>query len=320
MGRATLPGFDHVVVTRIAPSGGVTVDVPFILGSEFLIPMASAAAGMSVTCVLAGLVALPFKSGDTWATSGLPVYWSVANGCEDTDSATNYLIGTYDRAWSATHIVVSLNGTSLATADGDIVAKVNKLDLASQVHGKGASLIGIELPSPVPEQLANVHTTQDFFDLIFGMIGQNNGGGESADDAKWSAPDATFFDPTTAFPVPGGGGRGLYVALETATHGDVTWTQDYIYLTTDNGVTWTEGQPYSGCMLRRNGYDLVIYITGVWTPFVPAAFATAAQGALADAAQPAAITPIEHGSVTATVEAQLADLVARVYALENPVG
>jgi predicted RecA/RadA family phage recombinase len=142
--RSTLPGSTHETAVRTAPVGGVTVDVPFVLGSEFLIPSATTAAGLPVVCVKGGLVALPIKSGETWATSGLPVYWHPTNFCEDTDSATNRLIGTYDRAYSATHAVVCLNGVSAPAVDGDLSAKANLLDLASVANAKGASLIGIE--------------------------------------------------------------------------------------------------------------------------------------------------------------------------------
>lgn len=120
-------GADCIVVTRTAPSGGVTSGLPFLLGSECLIPLSSVAAGVDVACVIKGRVHLPIKSGETWATQGIKVYWNATNSeCEDTDSADNYLIGTYGGAFSATRAVVEFDGEMLAAGGEDLDQKSDK--------------------------------------------------------------------------------------------------------------------------------------------------------------------------------------------------
>jgi predicted RecA/RadA family phage recombinase len=133
------------IVSRVAPGGGVTTGVGLIADAEFLVPEVTVAAGETYAAVKRGRVTLDSNAGDTF-TAGLPVFWNDTNkDVEDTDTATNYLIGTAESAASADdEVIVCLNGGSLPEASGDLVAKANLVDLASVANGLGASLIGIE--------------------------------------------------------------------------------------------------------------------------------------------------------------------------------
>jgi predicted RecA/RadA family phage recombinase len=114
------------IVTRTAPVGGVTSGVPFILGSEFLVPVATATAGVDVACVKQGKVRLDAHSGDVW-TAGSKVFFNATSGeCEATDADDNYLIGTAEGAQSGGTVDVVLSGIPLAGDGADLDAKADK--------------------------------------------------------------------------------------------------------------------------------------------------------------------------------------------------
>lgn len=66
-----------------APSGGVTVDVPVVIGTGLLVvPLVTAAAGEKFACIPAApgpRVNMPADAADTF-NEGEPVYWDDANG------------------------------------------------------------------------------------------------------------------------------------------------------------------------------------------------------------------------------------------------
>ena len=114
------------IVTRTAPTGGVVSGVPLVIGSEFLIPLATVAAGGLVACAKRGDYPLPAKAEEVF-TQGAPVYWHDDDFCEATDSANNRLIGTADGVVAADGWVgVCLNGGALPPVTGDLPAVLLK--------------------------------------------------------------------------------------------------------------------------------------------------------------------------------------------------
>lgn len=118
---------DDEKVVRPAPVGGVTSGTPVVIGSEFLVPETTAAATADVSFIKRGRVTLPSESTDTF-TAGLKVYWNPTSGkVEDTDSASNYEIGTAKGAAVSDVVEVCLNGVALASLTGDLVNKIDKV-------------------------------------------------------------------------------------------------------------------------------------------------------------------------------------------------
>lgn len=63
-----------------APTGGVTVDVPVLIGNLLVVPKVTAAAGDSFAAVAAGVLEdAPKTSGVAW-TEGMPLYWKASTG------------------------------------------------------------------------------------------------------------------------------------------------------------------------------------------------------------------------------------------------
>src|SRR5262245_36881870 len=69
---------DGSVLTILAPSGGLTVNVPKFIGNLFVIPKVTAAEGLPAAVVIEGLAELPKTSAQAWAV-GEPLYWDIAN-------------------------------------------------------------------------------------------------------------------------------------------------------------------------------------------------------------------------------------------------
>jgi len=73
---------DGCTLTLTAPSGGVTVDVPLVIGNGLLVvPLVTASAGASFECIPAAqgpVVDMPADAADTF-NEGEPVYWDDGN-------------------------------------------------------------------------------------------------------------------------------------------------------------------------------------------------------------------------------------------------
>lgn len=81
-------------LTFTAPAGGVTVDVPVLIGSLLIIPAVTAAAGDSFAGLVEGVFTdMPKTAGNAW-TEGQLLYWDSAAGSFDTaQSATARRVG-----------------------------------------------------------------------------------------------------------------------------------------------------------------------------------------------------------------------------------
>jgi predicted RecA/RadA family phage recombinase len=80
-----------------APAGGVTVNVPVLIGGLFVIPTITAAAAARFNGLLEGVFVLPKATGEVW-TEGAPAYWDVANGRASFDSTVGLQIGAITSA------------------------------------------------------------------------------------------------------------------------------------------------------------------------------------------------------------------------------
>lgn len=80
------------VLELTAPSGGVTKDVPVLIGSLVVIPTVDAAQTLKFSALVIGVVTVPKATGTAW-TEGAKLYWDVADGEFNTSSAGNTLAG-----------------------------------------------------------------------------------------------------------------------------------------------------------------------------------------------------------------------------------
>ncbi len=72
MGTYNQPGD---VLTFVAPTGGVTIGVPLIIGTQLVIPKSTVAVGVEFEGHVEGVHSLAKNSGETWLT-GQSLYWS----------------------------------------------------------------------------------------------------------------------------------------------------------------------------------------------------------------------------------------------------
>jgi predicted RecA/RadA family phage recombinase len=107
------------VQTFTAPGGGVTVDVPVLIGSLVVIPLVSAAAGASFEGALEGVFrSMPKATGAAW-TEGLVLYFDSADSTFKTAASA-----TARRA--ATAVV--------AAASGDTTGTLRLLNISAAVN------------------------------------------------------------------------------------------------------------------------------------------------------------------------------------------
>lgn len=85
------------VVERTAPSGGVTAGTPVVIGSEFLIPLVTAAVGVKFNGALTGVWTLAKTTGVAW-TNGLALFWNAGTSKVSTVPTDGMFIGTADKA------------------------------------------------------------------------------------------------------------------------------------------------------------------------------------------------------------------------------
>lgn len=120
-----------------APSGGVTVNVPVLIGGLFVIPAVTAAAAARFNGLLEGVFTLPKATGEVW-TEGAPAYWDVANARASFDSSVGQQIGaiTASALTGDTTGVVRLNEASLS---GGVLPLRKRLTIAA--INAGATLL-----------------------------------------------------------------------------------------------------------------------------------------------------------------------------------
>ena len=133
--------------TFVAPVGGVTVDVPVIIGGALVVPNKTVAVGVTFVGWTRGVgYGFPKKTGFAPAKGDLAYFNNTSHEFEGTDSASNNLVGLFDEAAALndTTCSVHFSGVPIGAASGDLAEKVNKTDLASTANAKGASLVGVE--------------------------------------------------------------------------------------------------------------------------------------------------------------------------------
>jgi predicted RecA/RadA family phage recombinase len=146
---------DGRIVQRVVPVGGCTSGVPIVIGSEFLVPQATADAGATASFIKEGEVWLPSEPTDTFSAGHLS-YWNPTSGkVEDADSSANYAIGTTQGAASGNYVQVALNGVALASLTGDLANKIDKVVGATGNVPKFTAAGGLEDGGLVPGAVAD---------------------------------------------------------------------------------------------------------------------------------------------------------------------
>ena len=103
------------IVTFTAPSGGVTVDVPVLIGNLLVIPTSTVAATLPFEGAVQGVFAnMPKATGTAW-TEGEILYWDNSAFDFTTVSTSNYRVGCAAVAAASgdTTGTVRLNGVSV---------------------------------------------------------------------------------------------------------------------------------------------------------------------------------------------------------------
>lgn len=107
----TVKALDTAKIKVIAPSGGVTKGIPFLLGSLVLIPLVTAAAAAEVECYTRGVFRMP-KNTSTALSAGRWVKWDVSAGelVLITTAAADFNVGRTRKAalTADTHVEVVL--------------------------------------------------------------------------------------------------------------------------------------------------------------------------------------------------------------------
>jgi predicted RecA/RadA family phage recombinase len=113
-----------------APGGGVTVDVPVLIGSLLVIPKVTAAATVRFAGVVSGVLeGAPKTTGTAW-TEGQKLYWKVSTGKFITVATDGQLAGVAaaDAASGDATGSVRLNGVAPDTAEGPQAAVTALVD------------------------------------------------------------------------------------------------------------------------------------------------------------------------------------------------
>jgi predicted RecA/RadA family phage recombinase len=102
------------VMTYVAPAGGVTVNVPLLIGSLLVIPRNTAAAGALVDVDTTGVFSVTKADSQAW-TIGAKIYWDDTAKNFTTTATANTLVGSAAEAVASTAGLttgkVRLNGT-----------------------------------------------------------------------------------------------------------------------------------------------------------------------------------------------------------------
>ncbi|UKJ74501.1 DUF2190 family protein [Azospirillum brasilense] len=101
----------------VAPTGGVTSGDGFVVGNFFAVAHTTAPEGESVSGLMEGVVELPKRLSQTFA-SGSAVSWDVAaKRCDGPGSGKYPIGGAVEAAGNtASSVIVRLNGTTTSAA------------------------------------------------------------------------------------------------------------------------------------------------------------------------------------------------------------
>lgn len=104
------------VLELTAPSGGVTVGVPVLIGGIVVVPTATVAATLAFRGAATGVHTLPKTTSETW-TEGQAAFWDAANGKVSNDPTVGHLpIGSIAAAGTSSDTTgtVRLSGAALS--------------------------------------------------------------------------------------------------------------------------------------------------------------------------------------------------------------
>lgn len=80
-------------LTLIAPTGGVVSGVPLLIGTFFVVPLVTAAAGVAFAAKVEGVIAVPKTSAQAWL-QGDPIYFNIATQlCDNSGASVGPLVG-----------------------------------------------------------------------------------------------------------------------------------------------------------------------------------------------------------------------------------
>lgn len=107
------------VLTLTAPSGGVTVNVPVLIGRMLVIPKNTVAETLAFDGIARGVVSVPKVGSQAW-TEGANVYWDDTNKYFTTTATSNQYAGVAVAAVGsgagATTGTILLNGIGIKAA------------------------------------------------------------------------------------------------------------------------------------------------------------------------------------------------------------
>ncbi len=114
------------VVELIAPSGGVVVDVPLLIGGVLVVPLVTVAQTLAFSAQFTGVWTLDKTSAQAW-TEGQKIYWDAGNDRADSDGTLGPLIGVAVAvaANPTATGVVRLNGNAPSGIEGPQAAIVS---------------------------------------------------------------------------------------------------------------------------------------------------------------------------------------------------
>ncbi len=114
------------VIELIAPSGGVVVGAPLLIGGMLVVPLVTAAQTVAFSAQFTGVWTLAKTSAQAW-TEGQKVYWDAGNSRADSDGTLGPLIGVAVAvaANPTATGVVRLNGSAPDIAEGPQAAIVS---------------------------------------------------------------------------------------------------------------------------------------------------------------------------------------------------
>ncbi len=126
------------VAEYTAPAGGVTVNIPVLIGGVFVIPQVTAAATVVFAGYVDGIHTLPKTAGEGALVQGQPAFWDATNAKVTINPSLGLSIGAINAAAATgdTTCTVRLNGTAM----GGRVHTIRTRFTVAQVNA-GATLL-----------------------------------------------------------------------------------------------------------------------------------------------------------------------------------